>query len=197
MGYSIRQATVKDAQALLDVYAPFVTDTCISFEYVIPTLADFAKRITDISAEYPYLVLELDGEIVGYAYAHRYLARAAYDWDAEMTTYLAPVAQGQGMGVIIEEAVEELLRLQNIKNLYGCITGANKRSVEMHMAMGYVMAGTFFNAGYKHGKWLDVVWLQKSLAACEQAPQNFIKFPDVEKEAVAKVLATANERLKK
>lgn len=196
MTFKIREVQLSDAEELLCVYAPFVTDTCISFEYEVPTLENFTQRIVDISENYPYLVLEKDGEVVGYAYAHRYLARAAYDWDAELTIYMAPAAQGQGVGVILENAVEELLVLQNVKNLYGCITGANEHSVGMHTAMGYELAGTFYNAGFKHGKWLDVIWMQKFLGKCEGAPASFVRFPDLDGQMVAEVLARANEKLK-
>ena len=118
MNYKIRQVQLSDAEQILKVYAPFITDTCISFEYVVPSVEEFAQRIAGISAEYPYIVLEADGEIVGYAYAHRYLERVAYSWDVEVTIYLAPKVQGKGLGVILYDALETLLALQNIKNLY-------------------------------------------------------------------------------
>ena len=188
MSYKIRTVHLSDAEAILKVYAPFITDTCISFEYVVPYVEEFAQRIASISAEYPYIVLEEDGEIVGYAYSHRYLERVAYSWDVEVTIYLAPKVQGKGLGVILYDALEKLMALQNIKNLYSCITGDNVHSIEMHRSMGYELIGTFPKAGFKHDRWLDVVWMAKTIGEKENAPLPFVPFAEVNARDVEKVL---------
>ena len=188
MSYKIRTVQLSDAEAILKVYAPFITDTCISFEYVVPSVEEFAQRIASISAEYPYIVLEDDGEIVGYAYSHRYLERVAYSWDVEVTIYLAPKVQGKGLGVILYDALEKLMTLQNIKNLYSCITGDNVHSIEMHRSMGYELIGTFPKAGFKHNRWLDVVWMAKAIGEKESAPLPFVPFSEVKASDVEKVL---------
>ena len=195
MNYKIRQVQLSDTEQILKVYAPFITDTCISFEYVVPSVEEFAQRIAGISAEYPYIVLEADGEIVGYAYAHRYLERVAYSWDVEVTIYLAPKVQGKGLGVILYDALEKLLALQNIKNLYSCITGDNTHSIEMHRSMGYELIGTFPKAGFKHDRWLDVVWMAKVIGGKENAPLALVPFSEVEASAVEKVLEEVNKGL--
>ena len=195
MGYKIRTVQLSDAEAILKVYAPFITDTCISFEYVVPSVEEFAQRIASISAEYPYIVLEEDGEIVGYAYSHRYLERVAYSWDVEVTIYLAPKVQGKGLGVILYDALEKLMALQNIKNLYSCITGDNVHSIEMHRSMGYELIGTFPKAGFKHDRWLDVVWMAKAIGEKENAPLPFVPFAEVEENAVNEVLNEVNNVL--
>ena len=192
MSYKIRTVQLSDAEAILKVYAPFINDTCISFEYVVPSIEEFTQRIVSISAEYPYIVLEEDGEIVGYAYAHRYLERVAYSWDVEVTIYLAPKVQGKGLGVILYDALEKLMTLQNIKNLYSCITGDNIHSIEMHRSMGYELIGTFPKAGFKLDRWLDVVWMAKTIGEKESAPQAFVKFQVVEASDVEKVLEDVN-----
>ena len=188
MSYKIRTVQLSDAEAILKVYAPFITDTCISFEYVEPSVEEFAQRIASISEEYPYIVLEEDGEIVGYAYSHRYLERVAYSWDVEVTIYLAPKVQGKGLGVILYDALEKLMALQNIKNLYSCITGDNVHSIEMHRFMGYELIGTFPKAGFKHDRWLDVVWMAKTIGEKENAPLPFVPFSEVNVSDVEKVL---------
>ena len=195
MDYKIRQVQLSDAEQILKVYAPFITDTCISFEYVVPSVEEFAQRIAGISAEYPYIVLEEDDEIVGYAYAHRYLERVAYSWDVEVTIYLAPKVQGKGLGVVLYAALEKLLALQNIKNLYSCITGDNVHSIEMHRSMGYEFIGTFPKAGFKHDRWLDVVWMAKDIGEKENAPLAVVPFAAVEESAVKKVLEEVNKGL--
>ena len=195
MNYKIRQVRLSDAEQILKVYAPFITDTCISFEYVVPSVEEFAQRIAGISAEYPYIVLEADGEIVGYAYAHRYLERVAYSWDVEVTIYLVPKVQGKGLGVVLYDALEKLLALQNIKNLYSCITGDNVHSIEMHRSMGYELIGTFPKAGFKHDRWLDVVWMAKAIGEKENAPLAVVPFAEVEVGSVEKVLEEVNKKL--
>ena len=192
MGYKIRTVQLSDAEAILKVYAPFITDTCISFEYVVPSVEEFSQRIASISAEYPYIVLEEEGEIVGYAYSHRYLERVAYSWDVEVTIYLAPKVQGKGLGVILYDALEKLMALQNIKNLYSCITGDNVHSIEMHRSMGYELIGTFPKAGFKHDRWLDVVWMAKAIGEKENAPLPFVPFAEVESNKIEEVLGKIN-----
>ena len=194
MNYKIRQVQLSDVEAILKVYAPFITDTCISFEYVVPSVEEFAQRIAGISAEYPYIVLEADGEIVGYAYAHRYLERVAYSWDVEVTIYLAPKVQGKGLGVILYDTLEKLLALQNIKNLYSCITGDNVHSIEMHRSMGYEIIGTFPKAGFKHDRWLDVVWMAKAIGEKENAPLPLVLFSEMQASVVEKVLQVFNDK---
>lgn len=195
MNYKIRRVRLKDAENILQVYTPFVRETCISFEYTVPTLEEFTKRIEAISSEYPYLVLEQEGEILGYAYAHRYLERAAYGWDVEVTIYLGPQAQGKGLGVKLYSALEKLMTLQNIKNLYSCITGDNIHSIEMHRAIGYELVGTFPKAGFKHDRWLDVVWMAKTLGEKDGTPLPFVKFPKVDGKVVEDLLKIINEDL--
>ena len=192
MSYKIRTVQLSDAEAILKVYAPFITDTCISFEYVVPSVEEFAQRIASISAEYPYIVLEEDGEIVGYAYSHRYLERVAYSWDVEVTIYLALKVQGKGLGVILYDALEKLMALQNIKNLYSCITGDNVHSIEMHRSMGYELIGTFPKAGFKHNRWLDVVWMAKAIGEKESAPLPFVPFAEVKASKIEEVLEKIN-----
>ena len=99
--FTIRRAAAEDAAALLEIYQPYITDTVITFEYEVPTAAEFAARIIDTLAHFPYLVCEQNGKPVGYAYAHHIRERAAYDWAVELSIYLAPEAQGRGVGTVL------------------------------------------------------------------------------------------------
>ena len=162
----LRLATAEDAAELLKIYAPFVESedrnlSDVSFEYEVPTVEEFAGRIRDISAAYPYI------------------QRAAYQWGAEVTIYLAPEGQGVGLGRVMYTALENLLRLQGIKTLYACITASNKHSVKMHEALGYKIIGTFEKTGFKHGHWLDMVWMEKRIADLPAAPQLIKKIGDL------------------
>ncbi len=190
--YAIRLARTEDAPALLAIYRPFVEKTAISFEYLAPTVEEFAQRIAATSAEYPYIVCAAADKPVGYAYAHRYQERDAYQWDVETTVYLAPAAQGQGLGVLLCTALEKLLALQGIKNLYACITADNAKSIGMHEAMGYCLLGKFPQAGFKNGHWHGIVWLGKSVGTFSASPQPVRRFSQVDDAAVAQVLRGIN-----
>lgn len=198
--YSIRLVNVSDAAALAEIYKPFVISddlsvSSVSFEYEAPDAEEFARRIMNISKEFPYLVLLEDNEPIGYAYAHPFIERAAYQWGAEVTIYLDPAGQGKGLGVVLYEALEDLLRLQNIIHLYSCVTGSNDHSIGMHERMGYKIIGRFNKSGFKKGAWLDMVWLEKEIAPFPEKPELRKSFSVVDQEQVAKVLEKYNNSL--
>ena len=117
----IRFAAEADAPALLAIYAQYI-ETGITFEYQLPTREEFARRIRDFGGTYPYLVCEENGCIVGYAYAHRQAERAAYQWNAELSVYLDRSCTSRGLGRRLYGALIDILRLQGIRTVYGCVT---------------------------------------------------------------------------
>ena len=190
----------QDAEQLLEIYTPFViSEDCsvsnVSFELEAPSVEEFRQRIVDISSKYPYLVGEKDGQILGYVYCHPYRERLAYQWSVEVTIYLAPAGQGKGLGRVLYEAMEEILRLQGITMLYSCITLGNEHSIKMHEALGYRLIGTFSKSGYKNGQWLDTVWLEKQLQPCPKQPDNIKSWRELDPDAVAAVLTEATAKL--
>ena len=183
----IRFAAAKDAAELLEVYAPYVTGTTVSFEYEVPAVEEFRRRVEETSARYPYLVWEEDGALLGYAYAHPYAARPAYQWSAELTVYLRQGVSRRGLGSQLYGALMELLRLQGVRNVYGCVTAENTASVAFHHALGFREAGRFSQVGYKLGRWLDVLWLEKAIASGGE-PQPLVSFPQVDRDRALAVL---------
>lgn len=133
MPFSIRPVRPEDAAALAAIYAPY-TATCITFESPAPPAEEFAGRIAAVSAHYPWLVCERDGAPIGYAYAHRFRERAAYDWDAELSVYLAPEARGRGVGKALYSALLSLLTLQGFINAYGTVAVPNVPSERLHLS---------------------------------------------------------------
>ena len=123
----IRLASADDADGIRAVYAPFV-DTPVTFEEEVPSCEAYRKRIESICEKYPCLVAEEDGRIVGFAYAHELRERIAFQWNAELSVYLAPAAQGRGAGSSLYTALLELLRLTGIKAVYGVVTSPNPAS---------------------------------------------------------------------
>lgn len=167
---NIRVATVEDAKALLNIYAPYVTKTAITFEYEIPSIEEFANRIQQTLEKYPYLVAEIENEIVGYAYAGPFKSRAAYDWAVETSIYVSEKKQKMGIGKMLYEALENALQAQNILNLNACIgypaeedEYLTKDSVKFHERLGYRMVGEFHKCGYKFHRWYNMVWMEKHI----------------------------------
>ena len=169
-GVRIRIAEEKDAEQLLKIYAPYVTRTAITFEYEVPSLEEFTGRIRKILKKYPYLVAEKDGRILGYAYAGTFKDRAAYDWSVETTIYVDSEKKKSGIGRKLYEAMERILKEQNLRNLYACIgypkeedEYLTRNSVEFHAHSCYRLVGEFYDCGYKFGRWYNMVWMEKRI----------------------------------
>ena len=165
----IRMATPQDIPAILEIYAPYVQNTAISFEYTVPTLEAFTARFQAITAQFPWLVWEEDGIILGYAYGSAPFERAAFSWCSEASIYLRPEAQGRGIGKKLYAVLEDILRLQGYTKVYALVTSANQPSVDFHLAVGYQMTCTMPDCGFKLGRWYGLHWLEKSL--------NFVEMP--------------------
>lgn len=167
----IEKVTVKDAAALLDIYAPYVRETAVTYEYEVPTLKEFEHRITDISSKYPYLkAVDEGGEIVGYSYAGAFKTRRAYEWSVETTVYVKRDRHGEGTGRLLYEALEAELKSMGILNMNACIAYAPQEdehltndSMYFHGKMGFKLVGTFHRCACKFGIWYDMIWMEKSI----------------------------------
>ncbi|MFD1472068.1 GNAT family N-acetyltransferase [Companilactobacillus mishanensis] len=175
----IRPVNIADAKAALAIYAPYVTNTSVTFEYEVPTEAEFENRISEISKVYPYLIAEDDdGTILGYAYAHRYRPREAYDWAVEISIYVDKNTRGAGIGKMLYTTMEEELAKQNVVNIVSYVTGENKNSVAFHEKMGYQEVGILKKMGYKFDKWYDVYVMQKRISDTDH-PGKFIPISEI------------------
>ncbi len=183
----IRIAGPADTEALRAIYGQYI-DTDITFELSMPDHAAFEKRITDTLLEFPYLVYESEGKVLGYACAHRVRERAAYQWSAELTVYLDREARGRGLAKRLYDKLFPLLRMQNVRNVYGAITASNETSLRLHDRLGFRRVAVFPEIGYKKGRWIGVVWCELNLAPHDE-PQPLIPFPQLDQEAVRAVLA--------
>lgn len=199
MDLLIRFAKPEDAEELLKIYAPYVTDTVITFEYEVPSPEEFRNRIHSIMKKYPYLVAEKDGEILGYAYAGVFKDRAAYDWSVETTIYIRRDRKRSGIGKQLYHALEEVLRAQNIYNLYACIgypevedEYLTKNSAQFHAHLGYRMVGEFYHCGYKFNRWYNMVWMEKLLDPDVRDVQP-VKWMESNREELEQVLAKLEE----
>ena len=159
----LRIAAETEVQAMLDIYAPYIMTTTYSFEYEVPTEAEFLERFRKITEQFPWLVWEENGEVLGYAYGSAPFERAAYSWCAEASIYLKPEARGRGIGRQFYGELEEILAAQGYRVVYAIITAENEASVAFHRKMGYQNEKIFPDCGFKFGRWLGVVWMEKRL----------------------------------
>ena len=166
----IRFAESKDCETLLEIYAPFVRESTVTFETEVPSVSEYCQRIQKIMPVYPWIVLEIDGQIVGYAYAGRQRERAAYNWNAELSVYVHPKHQKSGVGKALYTALLELLKEQGYYNAYACITYPGEQSIGFHKKMEFSEIGIFYHTGFKFGKWLNVIWMEKSLQSVKDHP---------------------------
>lgn len=176
---TIRIARESDTDELLAIYAPYVKETAITFEYTVPTHEEFRDRIRKTLAKYPYLVAVQDAEILGYAYASEFKNRAAYDWAVETTIYVKQDSRKSGVGKKLYQALEEVLKQQHICNLYACIAYPNPGSIGFHERLGYQTIGHFSKCGYKFETWYDMIWMEKMIAEHDQHPEPFKPITEV------------------
>ena len=174
---TVRDARFEDAPRLLEIYGYYVKNTAISFEIDMPSPEEFKNRMRDIKHHYPYLVIENDGLIEGYAYAHLFVGREAYSYSAETTIYLDHDSQGLGYGKKLYEEHEKRLAQMGITNLYACIgvtsnedTYLTNNSRDFHSHIGYKCVGVFENCGRKFGRWYDMIWMEKLIGDHAEAP---------------------------
>lgn len=182
----LRTARVPDAAALLAIYAPYVRETAITFEYDVPDEREFAARIQHTLEKFPYLVAEVGGEIVGYAYAGAFHPRAAYQWCVEMSVYVKQDIRRMGIGRKLYAAMETILKMQGVTNVEACIAVPDEPdehltldSVHFHERMGYRMVGEFQKCGYKFSRWYNMVWMEKFIGEHVRIQPPVLRFDDV------------------
>jgi len=183
---TVRMATKADAKEILEIYAPYVKDTAISFEYEVPSVEEFAERMNNVLKKYPYLVAIDNNKIIGCAYASSFKDRAAYDWAVETTLYLSQDYRGKGVGKKLYLSLGEILKRQNILNLNACISYTateNKYltndSTYFHERLGYKKVAHFTKCGYKFGNWYDMTWMEKIIGEHSANPKPVIPISEL------------------
>jgi len=166
----VRLVRSEDAPRLLDIYAPFVRETWISFEYEPPNVEEFRGRIQRLAPVSPWLVAENEDEIVGYAYADRLRARPAYQWAIETTVYVDRASHRRGVARALYGVLFTALRVQGYGSAWAGIALPTPRSVALHEALGFRSAGTWPDVGFKLGAWRDLGWWRLPLQALGPSP---------------------------
>ncbi len=167
----IRFARPEDAAALVDIYSYYVLNTAVTYEYKVPSVEEFSRRISRVLEKYPYLIAQKGDEVLGYAYAGTFIDRAAADWSVEVSVYIKHTARGLGIGRRLYEALEGILSELGIINLAAAIAAPDdnedeyltRDSLKFHGSMGYEFVGEFKKNGHKFGRWYNLVWMEKHL----------------------------------
>ena len=167
---NIREAVVTDGKAIQAIYAPYVEQTAVTFEYNVPSEEEFRRRIETVKQKYPWIVAEADGKIVGYAYASAFKPRDAYQWAVETSIYVDGSMKRCGIGRQLHEALEQRLKAQGILNMNACISFIETEdeyltqdSVRFHEQLGYKKVAHFHLCGKKFGRWYDMIWMEKMI----------------------------------
>ncbi|MFV0606034.1 MAG: GNAT family N-acetyltransferase [Niabella sp.] len=185
----IREIETKDLNAVLGIYSPFINDTAVTFETIQPGFDLFKQRVASVTQQYPWLVAEEDGIILGYAYASSYRERKAYQWCCEVSIYLHPNSKGKGIAGNLYKALIEILHIQEFCNAYAVIALPNDNSVRFHEKYGFKWFATYNNVGYKLGKWHNVGWWQLAIQPPKENPSDPIPYRQIEKARIKTILA--------
>jgi L-amino acid N-acyltransferase YncA len=167
----VRDASAADAEACAAIYAPYVTGTAITFELEPPTAAEMAERIVKAAATHAWLVLEDDGQVVGYAYGGPMKPRPAYRWSCEVSVYVSPTHHRTGAGRRLYEALFTRLTARGYRTAVAGVTLPNPASEALHKSLGFEPIGIYRNIGWKHETWHDVAWSQRPLAQLPDPPE--------------------------
>ena len=172
----IRVATAADAGQILAIYAPYIEHTSYTFETEVPTVEQFAARITRYLEYWPWLVAEINGRIAGYAYASRYRERTGYQWCAECSIYMHDDYRKQGIGKKLYEELFRILEKQGYRNVYAVINTPNDTSVAFHESCGFTFFAMYEKVGWKLGQWKNVGWWRLVLNEFDDKPLAPVRF---------------------
>ncbi len=169
----VRPVAAADLAAVADIYAHYVLHSIVSFEEVPPDAQVMGQRHAAVTGVgLPYLCAEIDGAVVGFAYAGPYGTRAAYRYTVEDSVYIAPAFQGRGVGKALLSAVIADCEALGLCQMLAVIGDSdNTGSIALHAALGFTPAGMGKSVGWKKGRWVDIVWMQRALnGGAETAP---------------------------
>ncbi len=184
-----------DALALNEILKQYI-ETPITLEYETPSAAEMETTILSVSHNYPFIVIENDDEVVGFAYAHLNLEQPGLSWNAELRAFISLKERGQGFGSTAMNMLIDILKLQNVRNVYSIVTEGNPRSEKLHRKLGFSLCGTQHKTGFKNGRWLDVNLYERRLTEDgDGTPQPFVPFNRVDKEKLQAIFDKVNAEL--
>ncbi len=175
----IRIATITDVPAMLEIYGPYILSSTHTFEYTVPSVEEFTERFLTCTRQFPWLVWEENGAVLGYAYGSAPFERAAYSWCGEVSIYLSPGIHGKGVGKKLYAVLEDILWQQGYRVIYSLITTENTGSLSFHEKLGYKKAMVLERCGIKFGRWLGIVWMEKRSNVSEMPEEQPISWREI------------------
>lgn len=192
----IRTAQPSDAGTLLEIYAPFILQTGITQEIELPSVDEFAQRISNTLPDRPWLVCEINGQMAGYAYAGKYRDRKGYQWSIEPSVYISQKFHQQHIATALYTALFAILKWQGFVNAYAVITLPNQKSISFHNHFGFTDFTVYRNVGYKLNQWHDVAWLYRQINEHAPTMNNPMRFSDINPSVLQNILSTAAQQIK-
>lgn len=189
----IRVANAGDAPAVLNIYAPFIVESAVSFEAEVPSIPAFQKRMEQYLEEYPFLVLESDGKVSAFAYASKHRERAAYKYGVDLSIYFDDNHRRKGCARRLYDCLFDILKTQNYYVAYAICTLPNDKSESFHKNYGFKEIGVFKKTGFKFGRWHDVAWFEKEIQPRVGIPKDTIAFPSLSPTTLDKILDQYNQ----
>ena len=189
MSKKIRLATVEDLARIQEIYRPYVEqeDIVVNSEHRVPTLEELKERFDLITKDFPWLVCEIDGVVAAYAYAGKPFKREGYKWNAEVSVYADGKYHGRRLASALYECLLELLKVQGYYNVYACILSINEKSMKFHEKYGFEVMCVFPKSVYKYDKWMDVIWMNKTLQEFKNDVKNPVSIWDLDKVLVENI----------
>mgnify|MGYP003306111422 CR=1 FL=1 len=171
MEITLRKATPEDAPHLLDIYTYYISNTVATFHEFPKTLDAYRQQIVELSAVYPFWVAEAEGQFLGFANAEPFRPQSGYRYTVELTIYLHPeTPKHAGIGRMLYQRVLDDLKAQGFVTALGCISGENEASLAFHRSFGFEEMAVFPRVAFKHGRWLNAVWMRKELCSTDVPP---------------------------
>ena len=195
--YKFRFVLPGDASAITEIYRPYVEDSIVSWEYKAPEEDDFLKKIRNWSNQYPWLICEYDGQVVGYAYANEHRDRIGYQWAVEASIYVHPDFRKKSIARSMYTALFDLLKMQGYHVVLAIISVPNIPSVALHASMGFVKTASFENIGFKYDAWQSSEWFILRLQDKEQTATAITPIDEIEQDQIDHIFQRALDIIKK
>lgn len=188
---TVRMAAPEDAEAIYNIYEPYILNTVITFEYDKVPIESFKKRMEGIMDRFPWLVCLVNDKIAGYAYCSPHLERAAFGWDCECSVYLSAEYHKMGIGTALYISLFQIMELLGYYNIYSLICVPHEGSVALHKKYGFLEVGTYYNTAYKHGSWRHLLVMEKKLKETMGEPKPVLKVSELTEEFLNKTYREA------
>lgn len=191
----IRLACGDDAPSIIAILKEYI-DTPHTLQYEVPSVSETVAIVEAIKKNYPILIIEdSDSRVVGYAFARRNLEQMALSWNAELRAFISLSSRGKGFGATVTSVLIDILKLQNVCNVYSLVSEANPRCESLHNKLGFSLCGTLHKTGFKNGRWIDMHYYEKRINDVEN-PESFIPLSAIDDAKIQEILHKANETIK-